>query len=187
MKRQLIVLVGLPGAGKTRWARKERYMPETFLYSWVDVLKHMCSPQTDPVSNGYAEGLSAMLYALVRDLSKMTTRLIVDATNHTQSMRQKMIAIGVDSGREVICEMFDVPREWCEVRSKLCETDAGKLIFDRIASTWQDVIPEEGFREVHYHHGRSSDVEAVKRAVNRVKAKKGTLLERLTRVITRND
>jgi len=45
----------------------------------------------------------------------------------------------------------------------LSETKGGRLIFDRIASTWQDVIPEEGFREVHYHHGRRTSPEVMER------------------------
>jgi len=135
----------------------------------------MCSRDGDPVMEGYAEALGPLLRVLAEDQSKMTTRLIVDSTNHERGLRNAMIALGAETDREVICETFDVPKDLCEIRSKLSETKGGRLIFAEIASRWEQVLPSEGFAGVHYHHGRRTSPEVMERGQKR----RRSLLSRL--------
>jgi len=108
---RVLVLVGLPGSGKSTWAEAEGI---TVLSS--DGVRQLLS---DDVNNQriHQEVFSTLRYLLKRRLQVGAAATIIDATNLLPAHRKPWITVAKSLGASVEAIYFDTPLEECQRRN----------------------------------------------------------------------
>ena len=153
----LILLAGLPGTGKTHFARElANRVPLLILES--DRLRKVLAPQ--PV---YTAGESARLFSachlLIEEYLAQGRRVLFDATNLTEKFRQPIYKITRRASCPLVLMRFTAPRE--VVRRRLGERVAGMHPEDYSDAGWQiycRMAPhEEDVQRQHFNVDTSQD------------------------------
>ena len=135
--QELVLLVGLPGAGKTTFYRSR--FAETHVHVNRDQLR-TSRRQQELVALALAAGKS----------------IVVDNTNATITERAALIATAQRSGIRVVGYYFDVTARECIARNANRQGKArvpNAAIF-AVAKRMAPPAPEEGFDELHVLNGR---------------------------------
>ncbi len=164
----LIVLAGLPGTGKTHFARElAKRVPLLILES--DRLRKVLAPQ--PV---YTAGESARLFAachlLIEEYLAQGHRVLFDATNLTEKFRRPIYQIARRASCPLVLMRFTAPREL--VRRRLAERVAGMHPEDYSDAGWQiycRMAPhEEAVQRQHFNVDTSQETATVLEEVVRL-------------------
>jgi len=108
---RIVLLVGLPGAGKSTWLERLGVLG----LSSDTVRAWLADDETDQTVN---ERVFRMLRYLLRErLAIGRPVTYVDATNLTREWRAPFIAIARAHGCEIEAVFFDVPQELCRERN----------------------------------------------------------------------
>lgn len=139
---RLIVLVGLPGSGKSTWVARQRW---TALSS--DHLRELL------LDDATAQAANAEVFRHLRALVRSRLRLgrettVIDATNLTRKERRVWVRIARELGAEVEAVWFDVPVEECKRRNLARSRVVPGEAIDRLAAKFSPPQLSEGFARV---------------------------------------
>jgi len=119
MTKVCIILVGLPGLGKTTWRNKFlAYCPDTFIVSTDDVIEEYAKDNNIP----YKEAFNVLIKSLdtIHLAKLMSARrhdlVIVDRTNLTERSR-KFVRDALGQEYRYICIDFGNDKEMCLLRN----------------------------------------------------------------------
>ena len=140
--KKLIVLVGLPGSGKSKWAAEQD----------AGVLS---SDAVRELLTGDAEDQSAnrLVFPTLRNL--LATRVkagmevtILDATSLTPKERRSWVRTAESLGCEAEAVFFDTPLELCKSRNAARSRVVPEDVMDRFAARLVPPSEAEGFTRV---------------------------------------
>ena len=139
---RIVLLVGLPGAGKSTWLER---MGATGLSS--DAIRKLLADDEGDQSI-HAVVFQTLRYLLVKRLAIGRPVTYIDATNLTPAERAPYIRIGRARGCEVEAVFFDVPLEVCRARNARRARVAPEAALARMAAKLAPPALEEGFARV---------------------------------------
>ena len=142
MKRRIIVLVGLPGSGKSTWARKQD-LP--VLSS--DAMRLMLADDVTDQSI-HRRVFAALRYLLRQRIAIGRPVTCIDATHTTVRERRQWIQIARKYGCRIEAVFFDVPPEVCKQRNVNRDRTVPDWVIDLMAARLVAPSRAEGFHSV---------------------------------------
>lgn len=123
----LIVLIGLPGSGKSHFARqlKKRY-PAAILDS--DALRQVLFAKPEHTTKEHGR-LFPAIHVLIRRLLDRGVSVIVDATNLKEANRRPFYALAEEAGAKLVVIRVTAPVS--EIRRRLAGREANRHKLDR--------------------------------------------------------
>jgi predicted kinase len=152
MKPRVIVLVGLPGSGKSTFAEKHGAT-----LSSDEIRRLLCD---DPTNQNIHPQTFAMLRRLLRERLELGRPVTyVDATNLTRAARRPYIKMAESFGCDVEAVFFDVPLKECQRRNRLRKRMVPDDAIEKMARQMVAPTTGEGFRRVTRITSAKDDVE----------------------------
>lgn len=126
---KLIVLQGLPGSGKTTWARNYVKKRKDYVIVNRDSIRHMRGDYWIPEQ----EPLITKIEDMCIEISlKNGYNVIVDATNFRGLDRFEKLILDYKEEIDIELKFFDIPLEECILRDSKRENSVGKLVIENM-------------------------------------------------------
>jgi predicted kinase len=141
MRPRVIVLVGLPGSGKSTYVEKR-----DGVLSSDKIRRLLCD---DPTNQSIHKQTFAMLRRLLKirlELERPVT--YIDATNLTIAERRPYIKIAQDLGAIAEAIFFDVPVADCQRRNRLRDRKVPDDVIEKMSGRLRAPTRNEGFARI---------------------------------------
>ena len=151
---RLIVLVGLPGSGKSSYAEQFKAFDDaistgvTVIHSSDAIRKELFGDESSQEDN--ARVFDLMRKRTAEDLRADKT-VIYDATNITRKGRRSAIACAHPTHDTVECHIVWAEPEECVRRDGLRNRTVGPEVIDKMLRRWQSPWLDEGFDKIEVH------------------------------------
>lgn len=142
MPPRLVVLVGLPGSGKSTWAREQGYNALS-----SDDIRRVLSDDANNQSI-HGEVFATLRYLLRRRLELKRPVTCIDATNLTHRERRPYLAMAQIYGCVAEAVYFDTPPEVCKQRNRDRDRVVPDEVIGMMAARLRVPTVEEGFSRV---------------------------------------
>jgi predicted kinase len=140
--QRIVLAVGLPASGKSRWFQKHGITPLS-----SDQLRLLLADDENE------QRFQTEIFRALRDLLQLRLDLdrpvtYVDATNFRREFRLSYLEIARDRGCEIEALFFDVPLEVCLARNAARGRRVPEDVLRAMAQRLEPPAIEEGFRRV---------------------------------------
>lgn len=146
---RLILLVGIPGSGKTTFAKDYIEIETNTIHLSSDSIR------AELYGNESIQGNPADVFSLMqkRAIEALNDgkNVIYDATNITRKDRASIINI-CPKFVEIMCYIVWAPIEVCIERDSMRERTVGKEVIDRMLKRFQAPYYDEGFSEIYIEY-----------------------------------
>jgi predicted kinase len=142
-ERAVVLLIGLPGAGKTTYLRRRRLAALS-----SDELRQTILD--DPADQRHPELVFSALRHLLRARLRAGRPLtFVDATNLSPREREPLMAIAEEYRYPCVALYFDVPPEICRRRNRRRGRAVPEAALERLAARLRPPASSEGFAAMY--------------------------------------
>ena len=140
-KPKIVLLVGLPGSGKSTWASGKKGVLSS------DALRELLADDPDN------QTIHARVFRVLRDLLKQRLELnrpvtYIDATNLTPKSRRDYIKLADRFDCEIEAVFFDVPAEECMRRNRGRQRIVPDEVIRKMAKELVPPTEQEGFSRI---------------------------------------
>ncbi len=144
---KLYVLVGIPGSGKTTYAR--RYLSDKWRVC-MDDLRFMLSvePYAEPLQPVVIELEYIILERLLAGINSRFNDIVVDATSVTRERRRRYIELARKHGARPVAIFIQTPLEVALVRNRQRANVIPEAVIHRMHQMLEPPTREEGFEYV---------------------------------------
>jgi len=152
-KPKVIVLVGLPGSGKSTYAEQQH---GNSALSSDEIRRLLCD---DPTNQSIHRQTFSMLRRLLKarlELNRPVT--YIDATNLTPKERAPYIKLARGHGAVAEAIFFDVPVAECQRRNRLRHRIVPDDVIETMSRKLRPPTVKEGFSRVTRHTGAISNI-----------------------------
>ena len=152
---KLIILVGIPGSGKS-WVAEELESEYLIFGDKEDIAIHSSDAiRAELFGDASSQENNALVFETmhkrVKEDLKADKTVIYDATNITRKARKQIIAL---AGAETFieCRIIWAPIDVCISRDAARERTVGPEVIDKMLRRWQTPDIREGFDEIIIHN-----------------------------------
>ena len=136
----MTITVGLPGSGKTLWAKQAGFDRTVCLDDWREKLWGDRRIQDGPGGTGLLVSLHNLE---IREALKNGESVVVHNTNILKKHRRPLVEMGREAGYEVRIVYFEVPVAVCRQRNKDRPQPVPDEVIDDFARRIEPPDPEE--------------------------------------------
>lgn len=142
---KLIFLIGLPGSGKTTYAKN--HLIDCEVLSSDDIRKELFCDETNQTDNNL---IFSTLFNRARKLLLQGKDVVIDATNVSLTERQNALNKFNDMLIERVAIVINTPVNKCIEQDAMRERTVGKNIIYKFKSRFTKPTKKEGFNKIIY-------------------------------------
>lgn len=139
---RIVVLVGLPGCGKSTWAGRQ----DAAALSSDEIRRWLSDDPTN--QNIHRRVFETLRYLLRQRLELRRPCTMIDATNLTRKDRRPFVKMGELYDCDVEAVFFDVPVEVCQERNRARAREVPEAAIHEMARRMSAPSVEEGFSRI---------------------------------------
>ncbi|MFW6284678.1 MAG: AAA family ATPase [Desulfosalsimonas sp.] len=143
----LTITVGLPGCGKTWWARQAGFDRAVCLDDWREKLWGNRNIQDGP---GGTDLLIALHNLEIREALKNGENVVVHNTNILKKHRRPLVEMAREAGYQVRIVYFEVPLEVCRQRNRDRSEPVPEAVLDDFARRMEPPEADEADCVIRY-------------------------------------
>ena len=158
---KLIIMVGLPGSGKSTRAKELAQIERCVILSSDTIRKEISGCEQDQTKN---DQVFKLLYQRMNDLLSKEQSVIIDATNTTMKARKRILSeCKFPCSKEV--QLVATPIEECISRDRFRERSVGKDVIKKFESSFQCPQYFEGFDSIICEEWETSSLWPIARYI----------------------
>lgn len=143
---KLIIMVGLPGSGKSTYATKYTTKDRTTLVSTDEIRRELYG---NPETQGNAQEVFNEAYRRIEIALRAGDTVVFDATNLKARNRRYLINKYRPIADTIIAEYINTPIDECIMRDELRSRTVGYEVIQRMARGMTEPRLDEGFDLLH--------------------------------------
>ena len=141
---KLTLLVGLPGSGKSTYAKK--YLEKDNIILSSDVIRgEIFNDENDQSNNAL---VFSTLYSRAKQILESGKNVVIDATNCSKFDRKRVLDNFSDMPLIRVAIVIKTPIDECEKRDKERNRTVGRQVIDKFNTKFEMPTKDEGFDEI---------------------------------------